>query len=73
MTAAYAQQNQARSNDAVGVFFIGLPVSSMSGGNIAPQIATLKGQQEAVRQTMQKKGCASSATASSSPKPKPGS
>lgn len=57
MTAAYAQQNQARTNDAVGVFFIGLPVSSMSGGNIAPQIATLKGQQEAVRQTMQKNGC----------------
>jgi hypothetical protein len=67
MTSAYAQQNQARTNDAVGVFFIGLPVSSMSGGNIAPQIATLKGQQEAVRQTMQKKGCASAAPAAKAP------
>lgn len=60
MTGAFAQQNQARTNDAVGVFFIGLPVASMSGGNVAPQIANLKGQQEAVRQTMQRKGCATS-------------
>lgn len=59
MTSAYAQQKQARAGDAMGVFFIGLPVSSMSGANIAPQIANLKGQQEAVRQTMVKKGCAS--------------
>lgn len=63
MSGAYAQQNQARTNDAVGVFFIGLPVSTMSGGNVAPQIANLKGQQEAVRQTMQRKGCATSVKA----------
>ena len=60
MTTAYAQQNQARGNDIAGVILIGLPVSSMSGGNVAPQIAALKGQQEAVRLTMQKKGCATS-------------
>lgn len=56
-TTASAQQNQARSNDIAGVILIGLPVSSLSGGNVAPQIASLKGQQEAVRKTMTAKNC----------------
>ena len=62
LNAAYAtaakQQYQARTNDAVGVFFIGLPVSSLSGGNVAPEIARLKGEQEAVRKAMITKNCA---------------
>ncbi len=45
LTKASAQQEQARSNDIAGVILIGLPVSSMSGDNIAPQIADLKGPQ----------------------------
>lgn len=61
LTAAYAvaakQQNNARTNDVVGVILIGLPVSSMSGDNIAPEIARLKGEQEAVRKSMIAKGC----------------
>lgn len=56
-TVAEAQQKKARSNDIAGVILIGLPVSSMSGDNIAPQIANLKGQQEAVRKTMISKNC----------------
>lgn len=56
-TTAAAQQNQARSNDIAGVILIGLPVSSLSGGNVAPQIASIKGQQEAVRKTMTTKDC----------------
>ncbi|PLW78452.1 hypothetical protein [Cohaesibacter celericrescens] len=54
---AAGQQNQARKNDIAGVILIGLPVSSLSGGNVAPQIANLKGQQDAVRTTMIKKNC----------------
>ena len=56
-SVASGQQSQARRNDMAGVFLIGLPVSSMSGGNVAPQIANLKGQQEAVRATMITKNC----------------
>ncbi|MEX3006940.1 hypothetical protein [Hoeflea sp. TYP-13] len=52
LASASAQQEKARGNDVAGVIFIGLPVSTLSGDNIAPQIANLKGQKEAVR-----KGC----------------
>ncbi|SDQ18272.1 hypothetical protein [Pseudovibrio sp. Tun.PSC04-5.I4] len=58
--SAADQQNNARSNDIIGVILIGLPVSSLSGDNIAPQIATLKGQREAIRSTMITKRCAGS-------------
>jgi len=56
-TTAAKQQNQARTNDAVGVLLIGLPVASMSGDNIAPEIGRLKGEQEAVRKTIVRKKC----------------
>lgn len=56
LTAAYAtaakQQENARTNDTVGVILLGLPVSSLSGDNIAPEIARLKGEQEAIRKAM---------------------
>ena len=51
-TTAAEQQNNARTNDVVGVLFIGLPVSSLSGDNIAPEIARLKGEKNAVQQAM---------------------
>lgn len=61
LSSAYAtaaqQQEKARTNDVVGVILIGLPVSSMSGDNIAPEIARLKGEQEAVRKAMVIKNC----------------
>jgi len=61
LTAALAtaseQQRQARTNDIVGVALIGLPVSSLSGDNIAYQIARLKGEEEVVRKMMIKKNC----------------
>lgn len=61
MSAAYAtaakQQENARTNDVVGVLLIGLPVSSLSGDNIAPEIARLKGEQEAIRKAMVVKQC----------------
>lgn len=57
LTAASSQQENARTGDAWGVFLLGMPVSTLSGDNIAPQIASLKGQQEAIQKTMITKNC----------------
>ena len=54
---ASTQQENARTNDTVGVLLIGLPVSSLSGDNIAPQIADLKGRVEAVHEASVEKHC----------------
>lgn len=56
MTASTQQEN-ARTNDTVGVLLIGLPVSSLSGDNIAPQIADLKGRIEAVHVASVERHC----------------
>ena len=61
LATASTQQEKARTNDVMGVILIGLPVSSMSGDNIAPEIARLKGEQEAVRRAAMIKRCPSSA------------
>lgn len=39
-----ASQKSAAKSDTVGVFLIGLPVSSMSGGDLEGEIATTKGK-----------------------------
>ena len=57
LATASGQQNTARSNDVAGVIFLGLPVGSMSGQSIAPQIARYKGEQEAVNQAMIRNSC----------------
>ena len=57
LTLASQQQRNARSNDTVGVIFLGLPVSSLSGGNVADQVARLKGEQETIRRVMTEKRC----------------
>src|SRR5882724_1225704 len=49
LSQASKQQEDARTGDTVGVILLGLPVSSMSGSNVAPEIARLKGQINAVR------------------------
>ncbi|BCM19224.1 hypothetical protein [Mesorhizobium sp. J8] len=38
------QQNKAANGDALGVFLIGVPVASMSGGDHETEIAVLKGR-----------------------------
>lgn len=62
LSAAYSlaaqRQYQAQTGDAVGVILVGLPVSSLSGANIAPEIARLKGEHETVYKTAVTKGCA---------------
>jgi hypothetical protein len=57
-TTAADQQHKARSNDTVGVIFLGLPVSSLSGGNVAAQVASIKGNQAAVERAATLKSCA---------------
>lgn len=59
-TKAATQQEEARSADTMGVILLGLPVSSLSGGNVAPQIASLKGEQEVLAKAMIRKNCTSS-------------
>jgi hypothetical protein len=57
LAAASSQQSQTRSNDVAGWVFLGMPVASMSGGNVAPEIGNYKGQIEAVQQAMIRKNC----------------
>ena len=44
LAIASVAQRSARTNDTVGILLMGLPVGSMSGRSIAPQIALYKGQ-----------------------------
>lgn len=57
LARASAQQSKARSNDTAGVIFLGLPVSSLSGSNVAPQIADLKGHKEIIERTQIQRNC----------------
>lgn len=57
MATASTQQNSARSSDVAGIIFLGLPMGSMSGQSIAPQIALYKGQLEAVRRVALRNNC----------------
>jgi hypothetical protein len=57
LAEASTQQRNARTNDTIGIILIGIPVSSLSGDNIAPQIANLKGQVVAVQQAGNFKNC----------------
>jgi hypothetical protein len=61
LATASSEQNQTRSGDIAGVLLLGLPVSSMSGGNIAPEIAHYKGEIEAVDRASIRKGCTAKA------------
>jgi hypothetical protein len=54
------QQHDARTGDTLGVLFLGLPVSSMSGSNVAPEVARLKGTINAVNEAQTRNNCARS-------------
>ena len=62
LAVASQQQQQARSNDTAAVIFFGLPLASMTGANVAPQIARYKGEQEAVRLAGISRSCSHGAT-----------
>lgn len=52
------------------MILIGLPVSSLSGDNIAPEIARLKGEQQTIDRVMIQKQCtAEPAAVASAAKP----
>jgi hypothetical protein len=58
LTQAAERQEQAHNKDALAVVLIGLPLASMSGQSIAPEIGRLKGEHEALYRVAVEKGCA---------------
>lgn len=50
-------QHDKAEQDAFGVFMVGVPVGSMSGGDYKPQIATMKGQLQAIAAVSGAKNC----------------
>ena len=44
LEALKSQRNSAATGDAIGVFLLGVPVSSLAGGDKSGEIATAKGQ-----------------------------
>lgn len=52
-----AKQRNAVAGDAFGVFMIGVPMSSLTGNDKKPEIATDKGKLIAIDDTMRAKGC----------------
>jgi hypothetical protein len=69
LSASSDAQRKARSNDTMGVIFLGLPVSSLSGSNQASNIARLKGELEAVQKAIILKGGAKAAPMGAGEKP----
>lgn len=57
LAAISKQQNEAATGDAVGVFLIGVPMSSTFGGDKEGQVAVAKGKVQAIQNTMKSKGC----------------
>ena len=57
LSTACDAQRQCRSNDTVGVIFLGFPVSSLSGNNQAAEISRLKGELQALQRAATLKNC----------------
>ncbi len=51
------QQNDAATGDAMGVFLIGVPMSSTFGGDKEGQVAVSKGKVTAIESSLKAKGC----------------
>ena len=58
LAAVSQQQKQAATGDAVGVFLIGVPVSSLSGGDKEGLVAQHKGEIVAIEGAMRAQHCA---------------
>jgi hypothetical protein len=52
-----SQQRQAATGDAVGVFLIGVPVSSLGGGNVEGQVAQRKGELVSIEAQQRQQRC----------------
>lgn len=57
LEALSAQQNSAADSDALGVFLLGIPWSSMSGGDREALIAVAKGRVNAIEAVQVQKDC----------------
>lgn len=57
LAAISKQQNDAANGDALGVFLLGVPVSSTLGGDKEGQVAVTKGKINAMESAMRSKGC----------------
>ncbi|AVH44028.1 hypothetical protein G6L60_19860 [Agrobacterium tumefaciens] len=57
LTAVSKQQHDAATGDAVGVFLVGVPMSSTFGGDKEGQVAVAKGKVNAIEANMKAKGC----------------
>lgn len=66
LAAVSQQQRQAATNDAVGVFLIGVPVSSLSGNDKEGLVAQHKGEIIAIEGAMRVGNCTAAARGPSS-------
>lgn len=57
LTNLSAEQKSAQNGDALGVFLLGLPLSSMSGNDKEAAIAVAKGHIQEIDSERQRKGC----------------
>ena len=57
LNALAAAQRGAANADAVGVFLLALPISSMAGNDKEAQVAIAKGQLDAIKIVQARKGC----------------
>ena len=71
LAAVSQQQKQAATGDAVGVFLIGVPVSSLSGGDKEGLVAQHKGELVAIEGAMRSQHCTLPAAPPAAPPPGP--
>lgn len=71
LSAISKAQNDAATGDAVGVFLIGVPMSSTFGGDKEGQVSVAKGKVQAIQSAMMSKGCNTAAAPVKSAPPKP--
>lgn len=71
LEAVSKQQTQAATGDAVGVFLIGVPVSSLSGGDKEGLVAQHKGELVAIEGAMRSQHCTLPAAPPAAPAPGP--
>lgn len=62
LSAVSKQQHDAATGDAVGVFLVGVPMSSTFGGDKEGQVAVAKGKVNAIEANMKAKSCNAPAT-----------
>lgn len=51
------QQSSAAAGDAIGVFLVGIPISSLGGGDHEAEIATFKGRKLEIEAEQKRKQC----------------